>query len=239
MLLDGRDLETAQLQGEGTHSALATRSPAMQRFATLLREAARHDAPVLLFGETGTGKTTFAGVLHALSTRAGRSYVRVDCSAGTSDFSAPARAAHHGTLFLDEVAELEASGQSALLRLLQSARAPRFRLVASTRPELERKTTGGVFRKDLFYRLSVLELRIPPLRERSEDIVPLAHAFVASLARTEGSSPPELSPGLERALVRYPWPGNVQELRSTLQRMLILSPGERLDVDALPQRISG
>jgi NtrC-family two-component system response regulator AlgB len=210
----------------------------MQAFARLLASAAQHDVNVLLLGEGGTGKTTLAPAIHALSPRAARPFVRVDCpSAAAGDLPAKARAARRGTLFLDEVAELSPAAQAAALRLLQDSRPLPLRLVASSRHDLRAEMAVGRFRTDLFYRLDVLEIRIPPLRERAEDILPMARSFVASLAREEGRSPPELSPELERALLRYSWPGNVQELHGVLQRMLILSSGARLDVGALPDRI--
>jgi DNA-binding NtrC family response regulator len=221
--------------------ALEGASPAMRAFGRLLAQAARHDVPVLLVGETGAGKTTFARALHAMSPRAELPFVRVDCPAATGDLSVHADAARTGTLFLDEVAELSPSAQASALKLLQGrSHAPpplAIRVVASTRHDLDVETRTGRLRKDLFYRLCVCEIRIPPLRERAEDILPLARTFVASLASKEGRPPPELSPELERALVAYSWPGNVSELMSVLERLVILAPGSSLDVSALPERI--
>jgi DNA-binding NtrC family response regulator len=222
-----------------SHAAFEAASPAMHSFGRLLAHAARHSVPVLLVGERGTGKTTFARALHAMSPRAARPFVRVDCPSATGDLSAEARAAQAGTLFLDEVAELSPAVQTAALRLLREPRALPLGLIASTRHDLEAEIAAARFRKDLFYRLDVFEIRIPPLRERVEDILPIARAAVASLARGEGRPAPELSPALERALLRYSWPGNVQELLGVLQRMLILSPGISLDLAMLPERISG
>jgi NtrC-family two-component system response regulator AlgB len=209
----------------------------MRAFARMLEHAAQHDVNVLLLGESGTGKTTLAPALHAMSPRAARSFVRVDCPAVAGDLPTQARAARRGTLFLDEVAELSPAAQAAALQLLQDSRPLPLRLVASSRHDLQAEVSAGRFRNDLFYRLDVLEIRIPPLRERTEDILPMARSFVASLARGQGRSPPELSPELERALLRHSWPGNIQELLGVLQRMLILSNGARLDVGALPDRI--
>jgi DNA-binding NtrC family response regulator len=219
-------------------AALESASPAMLAFARTLAHAAKHDVNVLLLGESGTGKTTLAPALHALSSRAARPFVRVDCAAVARDLPAQARAVRRGTLFLDEVAELSQAAQVMALRLLQDSRPPPIRLVASSRHDLQAEVLAGRFRNDLFYRLDVLEIRIPPLRERTEDILPMARSLVASLARDQGRSPPELSPELERALLRHSWPGNVQELLGVLQRMLILWSGARLDVGALPDRIS-
>jgi DNA-binding NtrC family response regulator len=217
--------------------AFEAASPTMRTLGHSLADAAGHSAPVLLLGERGTGKTTFARALHAMSSRAQRPFVRVDCPAA-GDLSTEARAARKGTLFLDEVAGLSPPLQAAALRFVEDVRPLPVRIVASTCHDLEAEMTAGRFRKDLFYRLNVLEIRIPPLRERQEDILPIARAFVATLVRSDGCPPPELSSELERALLAYSWPGNVQELLGVLQRMLILSMGGSLDVGALPDRIS-
>jgi DNA-binding NtrC family response regulator len=240
MSAPGPDPEQAPLWNDSVPSLAAfdAASPAMRAFGRLLADAARHAVPVLLVGERGTGKTTFARALHAMSRRAARSFVRVDCPAASGDLSAEAHAARRGTLFLDEVAELSPNVQAAALRLLEESHPLPIRLMASTCHDLGAELTAGRFRKDLFYRLDILEIRIPPLRERVQDIVPIARAFVASLARKEGRRPPELSPALERALVGYSWPGNVQELLSIVQRTFILSPGNSLDAAALPERMS-
>jgi DNA-binding NtrC family response regulator len=219
-----------------SEDAFEAASPVMRAFGRLLANAARHSVPVLLFGERGTGKTTFARALHAMSSRAARPFVRVDCPAA-GDLSTEAHAARRGTLFFDEVAGLSPPLQAAALRFVEDVLPLPFRLVASTCHDLEAEMTAGRFRKDLFYRLDVLEIRIPPLRERAEDILPIARAFVASLVRSDGRPPPQLSPALERALLAHSWPGNVQELLGVLQRMLILSTGGPLDVGALPDRI--
>ncbi len=236
------DHDAALTGAEGVSEiALQGRSVAMASLRRLLVEAAHHDVPVLLVGETGTGKTTMAEVLHALSPRATRPFVRVDCPAATTDLVEQARAARAGTLFLDEVAELSHDAQAAALALVRDAyrapERPELRVVASAHPDLEARVAAGRFRPELFYRLSVFEVRIPPLRERGEDILPLARRFVELTARRERRGPPELSPELERALLSYRWPGNVAELWSVVERMLILEPDGSLQVAALPERM--
>jgi DNA-binding NtrC family response regulator len=238
-----RDRVTSAASADPTVSEAAfdSASPPMRSFGRTLVHAARHDAPVMLVGESGTGKTTFGRTLHALSSRAMRPFVRVDCRAACGDLPARAEEASTGTLFLDEVTDLSQAAQGAALRLLNDSfhePAPRdLRIVASARHDLEVPIAEGRFRRDLFYRLAVLEIRIPPLRERPADILPIARAFVARLASTSGRPTPELSPALERALVAYSWPGNVGELWSVLERVVILTPGSSLGPTALPERM--
>lgn len=213
-----------------------TGSPPMRAFGRMLTDAARHDAPVLLVGEGGTGKTTFASLLHALSPRAVQPFVRIDCSAAF-DPSACAAAASKGTLFLDDVTRLPYALQGAALELLNELPRRDIRVVASAADDLDVRLANDLLRRDLFYRLSVLEIRIPPLRDRPTDILPLARSLVADLARKLGRTVPELSPPVERALVAYAWPGNVAELLGVIERMLILAPGSMVDATALPERM--
>jgi len=218
----------------------ATAAPAMRRFLAMLGEVARHDAPVLLLGESGTGKTALARALHARSARASAPFVRVDCAAGAGDLAGQAQAARLGTLFLDEVTGLSPGAQITALRLLQDALRPpqpSARFIASGHLQLEGEIAAGRFRRDLFYRLAVVELRIPPLRDRAEDILPTARAFLAARARATAQPAPHLPPDLERALAAYPWPGNLTELFSVLEHMAILARGRTLDLAALPERM--
>ncbi len=240
MASTGPDSEAAPLWNNTlpSEAAFEAASPAMQTFGRLLAHAARATVPGLLVGERGPGKTTFARALHEMSPRRSRRFVRVDCPAAVTDLALDAHAARRGTLFLDEIAELSPAMQATALRLLQHSRRRSVRLLAGTCHDLDAEMAAGRFRKDLFYRLDILEIRIPPLRERAADILPIARAFVASLAREEKRPPPRLSAELEQAFLRYSWPGNVQELLSTLQRAFILSPGSSLDTGLLPERIS-
>lgn len=216
-------------------------SAAISAFRHVLLDAARTDVPVVLIGETGTGKTTFAQALHALSPRRGRPFVRVDCPAGAGDLAEHARAAATGTLFLDDVTELSREEQSFALAIMQDVYTasghPSVRVVTSAHPALETTVAAHHFRADLYYRLSVFEVSIPPLRERRDDIIPLARRFVERAASREGRAPPALPLDVEQALLAYGWPGNVAELMSVVERLVILAPGSALQVAALPTRI--
>jgi NtrC-family two-component system response regulator AlgB len=248
---------------------LETRSARMRAVLETLTRAAASDAAVLLTGESGTGKTILARALHARSRRAARPFVVVNCptlSAEllTSELFGHARgaftgaireregrveAAHGGTLFLDEVSEIEPGLQSKLLRFLQDrtfervgenrTRLADVRVVAATNRDLAEEVRAGRFREDLLYRINVLEIAIPPLRERPEDVLPLARAFLAFFARSSGRPVPELSPDAEQTLARHPWPGNVRELRNAIERALILWPTDVIGPEAFTGRVVG
>ena len=224
----------------------------------LLAEAgrvARFDVPVLIEGETGTGKEILARYLHGRSPRRARSLVAVNCGAVPDDlleaeFFGHARgaftgadaarpglveAAHAGTLFLDEVGELSPRGQALLLRVLQEkefrrvgevrVRRSDFRLIAATHRPLAALVTAGRFRADLFYRLRVVRLCLPPLRDRRGEIPAIAAALLGRLARRHGLPAPRLADETLAALVRRDWPGNVRELESVLAEALMRRPG--------------
>ena len=246
------------------------RSRVMRELFDALQRVAATDATVLVVGETGTGKELIAHALHEASPRKDRPLVRVNCAAipGTlmeSEFFGHERgaftgattrregrfaAADGGTIFLDEVGELPLDLQAKLLRVLQegefeplgSARTRKVnvRVVAATNRDLAAMVAAGKFREDLFYRLNVFPLRVPPLRERAEDIPLLARAFVERLARRMGRRVDALHPDDLRRLQEYAWPGNVRELQNVIERALILATGHRLELhrtlpaDALP-----
>jgi NtrC-family two-component system response regulator AlgB len=157
-------------------------------------------------------------------------------------------AAEGGTVFLDEVGEISPSLQAKLLRFLQEKRFERVgetrtraadvRIVAATNRDLDAAVKAGRFREDLLYRLNVMEIVVPPLRERTEDILPLARGFVEFFARQAARPPPDLSPAAEKLLVAYPWPGNVRELRNAMERALILAGGQVLEPESFPERIA-
>ncbi len=222
---------------------------------------------VLIEGETGTGKGVVARLIHTLSPRAGGAFVNVTCSAlaetlmeselfghekgAFTDARTAKRGlvelAEHGTLFLDEVGELSLRLQSKLLGFIEEKTFRRVggtrdlrvdaRVVAATNRELEKDVAAGSFRADLYYRLRVLPIRIPPLRERPSDIPALAKAFVNGFNREFGKRVRRIEPGAIEVLLRYAWPGNVRELRNVIERSVLLSDGEVLTAEGLPPEV--
>ena len=222
------------------------------------------DTTTLLTGETGTGKGVVARWIHANSGRAYEPFVAVDCttipatlveselfghekgafSGATGTKIGRVEAANRGTLFLDEIGELELPIQAKLLRLLEereysrigSTRTRRLeaRIVAATNRDLERAVAEGRFRADLRYRLDVFPIRLAPLRERSEDVIPLASHFLDQMARALGRPTPELAGEVQEALVGYSFPGNIRELRNLIEQALLLQEGPVLGLQAFP-----
>ena len=261
------DLEK-RLEEATPEAVLETASPRMQSALDVIERSAAHDVAVLLRGENGTGKGVLARLLHGRSKRRDRPFVVVNCPTLSEDLLASElfghargaftgavkdqegrmEAAEGGTVFLDEIGEISPGLQAKLLRFLQEKRFERVgetrtrtadvRIVAATNRDLEEEVKAGRFREDLLYRLNVVEITVPPLRERPEDILPLALRFIAFLARQTRRQPPDLSPATERVLVSYPWPGNVRELRNALERALILTPGQVLEPESFPERIA-
>jgi len=227
----------------------------MQQMFDSIRRLAPHVRTALITGETGTGKELVAGALHKLGGRRDRKYIACNCSAivetlfeselfghmrgaftgATDNKTGLFEAADGGTLFLDEVGELPAAVQSKLLRVLETGEVQRVgslqsktvdvRIIAATSRDLHTEAGAGRFRSDLFYRLNVIELRLPPLRERSEDIPYLTAAFIREFASKFGKPIEGLSPEAERALMTRAWLGNVRELRNVLERSCMLAEG--------------
>jgi len=227
------------------------------------------EATVLLLGETGVGKSYLARRIHARSERAARPFLEVNCAGlepqlveselfghergaftgATHPKRGLVEAAAGGTLFLDEVAELPAPVQAKLLSFLDNRTFRRVggeanlradvRVVAATNADLDELVGRGGFRRDLYYRLSVLPVRIPPLRERRDEIPALAHAIVRELRPRAPAVAAPLPRDVVAALARYAWPGNLRELRNTLERALILGRGERIELRHLPPEIAG
>ena len=260
--------EVQYLRAAGREAEPIGESPAWRRAIEMVDAAAASDSIVLLRGESGTGKDLLARRLHQKSRRAGGPYIRVNGAAvplelweseffghrrgsftgASADREGWFQLAHRGTLFLDEVGAMPSGAQPKLLRAIQDGEFHRLgeqqptrvdvRIVAATNADLESDIKDGRFRADLYYRLNVLQIRVPPLRDRPEDIVLLARAFAAEVAARLGRPAPEIEEETFARLVSYPWPGNVRELRSVIERALILHPGRGLgDLDLAPEPV--
>ncbi len=256
-----------QLRGAGPGPALVGRSPGMLRLLRQIESMAESDAPVLITGESGTGKEVAARMLHARSRRRDQPFVAVNCAALPESlieselfghergaFTGANRkrdgrflAADGGTFLLDEVGEMPPAVQAKLLRVLQeqkfeplgSDKSVRVdvRILAATHRDLKDLVARGRFREDLYYRLNVLDLSIPPLRERRGDLLPLVRHILQRLTGPVGE-PPEIAPRAWAALERHPFPGNVRELEHALERALVLSRGRRIDLEHLPPEVA-
>lgn len=247
---------------------LETESPKMRATLDLAARAASSEATVLLLGENGAGKGVLARWLHARSPRANGPFVTVSCPTLTEEllagelfghvkgaFTGALRdregrleAAHGGTLFLDEISEISPGLQAKLLRFLEEKQFERLgenrtrradvRILAATNRNLQEEVSAGRFREDLFFRLNVVQILLPPLRERREDIPLLARRFLDFFARQLRRVAPELSPAALQALLAYSWPGNIRELRNALERAVILWPSRVIEPEALPVQMA-
>ncbi len=256
------EAENALLREEGDAEFIAE-SPAMQRVLALVARVAPSDANVLVLGENGTGKGVIAQRIHALSARAGQSFVKVNMGGiaetvfesemfghvrgaftdAKSERIGRFELADGGTLFLDEVGNVPASQQPKLLRVLEDGEFERLgssrtqrtdvRLISATNADLAADVAAGRFRRDLLYRLNTLEIVLPPLRDRSDDIVPLARAALARSAQRYGRAGLRLAPSAERALLAYAWPGNVRELGHLMERAALLAEHDEVAAAAL------
>lgn len=257
LLRKNQQLE-AQLADKTSFAGFQGRSPRMQEVFALIKKVADTDVTVLVRGESGTGKELVARALHALSRRAGRPLVTVNCPALPepileSELFGHAKGAFTGavqekkglfqeadgsTLLLDEIGDLPPALQTKLLRVLQEKEimplgqtrtmAVDVRVVASTNQDLEAKIRQGCFREDLFYRLNVVTVEMPPLRERPEDIPLLARHFLAKYAAEYGRGDLGLAPEAEQLLLQRPWPGNVRELQNVMKRAVLLAAGSTI-----------
>jgi DNA-binding NtrC family response regulator len=229
-----------------SEQALIGQDPELKRLLKAAKVVAATDANVLLIGESGSGKEVLARSLHRWSPRATGKFVRVHCAGLDSAPDVPALCAEgtgYGTLFLDEVAELTERGQADLLRCLETLHAEgphsALRVVAATSRDLADAVQAGRFRRDLYHRLCVVPLELPPLRERVGDIGLLAEHFLSTAAAEYDLEVPRLKVSALRQMKRYGWPGNLRELRNVCERMVILLPGSDITPANLPAEIRG
>ena len=246
---------------------LIARSVSMRKVVDLARRVAKVDSTVLITGESGAGKERIARLVHDQSSRAAGPFIAVNCGAitetlleselfghargaftgATGDRPGLFEAANSGTLFLDEIGEVSPGMQVKLLRVLQEReirrvgenRSRRFdvRVLAATNRDLTLGVTEGTFRQDLYYRLKVVDLHVPSLRERRDDVLPLARVLLAAAAERMNRKIDGLAPAANEQLLRYAWPGNVRELENAMERAVALAPGTRVELDDLPEEV--
>jgi DNA-binding NtrC family response regulator len=243
------------------------RSPAMKGIMATVRKISNGNAPVLILGRSGTGKEMVARAIHALAPQ--KPFVKVNCSAipgtlieselfgyrkgaftgASANFAGKAKAADGGTLFLDEIGDLAIEVQPKLLRLIEDKSFEPLgsnalvnidtRIVCATNRDLKTLIKAGSFREDLYYRINTITLTIPPLAARKEDIPPMIDYFLQKFADANGLQPKTISHAAREALSRYEWPGNVRELRNVIERSVILSSGDSIELSDLPREIFG
>jgi NtrC-family two-component system response regulator AlgB len=254
-------------KGNGGQVLLSSRTPGMQHALAIIQRAAKAEVPVLLRGESGTGKGVLAESLHRQSDRAKEPFITVNCPTLTDElltselfghvrgsFTGAIRdqpgkveIADGGTLFLDELGDLSPTIQAKLLRFLQDktfervgdqrTRLADVRIVAATNRDLETAVKEGRFREDLLYRLNVVELVLPPLRERPDDLLELCHHFLAVFCTAAARPLMEFSPAAQKLLISHQWPGNIRELRNEIQRVTVLCPTLVIEPESFSIRI--
>ncbi len=263
----GRRAGDGAPSGEDYLSRIIGESPGIREVCEQVRRVAATDTTVVILGEPGAGKELVAEAIHYNSRRAAGPYVPVDMAAipeamieselfghvqgafegAIADRVGRFEAADEGTIFIDEISDFPLALQAKLLRVLENqvvmplganqGRSVNVRVVAATCHDLSDRTSEGQFRQDLFYRLNVVAIRVPPLRERPQDIPLLVAHFVRNIARAHGSLPCEVTPELMRKLTGLPWPGNVRQLRNCLESMIVLAPGASLRLADLPPEL--
>ena len=262
-----REVSDLKSQLGGELESFTGKSPAMKNVYRLIRKVAPTNATVLIEGPSGTGKELAARAIHNLSPRANGPFVAVECASlpatlletelfgavkgaytGAVDRAGCFETADGGTLFLDEIGEIDLATQVKLLRVLESHvfqrvgetkdRHSDFRLVAATNKNLLKLVAEGTFREDLYYRLNVIDIRTPALRDHREDIALLVSRFLKESAAANGNAVSGIEPAARKALEDYDWPGNVRQLRNVVEKMVVLASGEKLTADDLPLEIT-
>ena len=243
-------------------------SPLISKVSRIIQTAASSRAAVFITGESGTGKEVCAELIHRRGERARKPFVAFNCSAlprdlvesemfghvkgaftgATSDRPGAAILAHGGTLFLDEICEMDLSLQAKLLRFLQNGRVRRLgasseekvdvRIICATNRDPRNELRAGRFREDLYYRLHVIPIELPPLRKRGNDAIELARSFVSEYAAEEKRVDMRLSPCAEAAIAGYPWPGNIRQLQNMIRNAVVFNEGEELTAAAFPELAS-
>ncbi|MBW2322058.1 MAG: sigma-54-dependent Fis family transcriptional regulator [Deltaproteobacteria bacterium] len=261
------NLALRRAAGERPSAGIVARSKAMADLLVMLEKVADATSPVLITGESGTGKDLVARAIHEAGSRANKPYVPVNCGAipenlleselfghvrgaftdAIQDRIGLFQEADGGTLFLDEVGELPLSLQVKLLRAIQEQEIRPVgssipiqidvRILAATARDLTKEAENGFFREDLYYRLNVLPLFIPPLRERPDDIPPLLEHFLVAHSARMGRERPQMAPEVAEAFLNYSWPGNVRELENLIERILVLSSHSRIEPEDVPSHI--
>ena len=255
--------------GEKGARQLIGDAPSIVKLRDQIRMAAPTNGRVLIFGENGTGKELVARMIHALSLRAGEPFIEMNCAAipeelieselfghvkgsftgAVENKKGKFELADGGTLFLDEIGDMSLKTQSKVLRVLQeqtfepvggaSSQKVDVRVLAATNKDLTEEIKKNAFREDLYFRLNVIPLTVPPLRERREDIPQLARHFMAELAAEYGKPPGRLTDEAQSAMIAYAWPGNVRELRNIIERLVIMAPRDRFEKSDLPPELAG
>jgi DNA-binding NtrC family response regulator len=255
------------VRGRGGLDNIIGVSEGIRQVLGLVRKVSDTDSTVLVTGESGTGKELVARAVHYLSPRAERMIVPINCSAIPADLleselfghvkgaftgahaarAGKFEAAHNGTIFLDEIGDMSPHLQAKLLRVLQEKSVTPVggnraipvdaRVIAATNKDLDEEVAEGRFRADLFFRLNVIPIRIPPLRERREDVPVLVAHFIARYNRDKGRALEGIRPDALEILMRYPWPGNVRELENLVERVVVLKGTGRIEPEDLPPKI--
>lgn len=260
--IEEENIQLKQEIGKNDFNEIVGNSKALKKSLSLIKKVSKTDSSIIILGESGTGKELFANAIHSNSNRKSEAIIKVNCAAIPENLieselfgyekgaftgaenSKPGKfeLANNGTLFLDEIGELPLTVQSKLLRAIQEQEIERLggtktikvniRLISATNRNLEEEVLNGKFREDLYYRLNVMPITIPPLRERMDDVSLLVHFFVEKFNRKIGGNIESVTSASMKKLMEYSWPGNVRELENVIERSYILSEGNILNIDS-------